>query len=82
MANLTKGFTHFYKQAFPDTKHKTFKILRKTYISYLNKVLGDKMMELSSHGSLKTLTTHYLDPEIAAKGLAMKIFGSLPQPNI
>ncbi|MEL4456947.1 site-specific integrase [Lutimonas vermicola] len=74
IANLSKGFTHFYKQAFPSKKRKTFKILRKTYLSYLNKAVGDDSIELSSHGSKKILSTHYIDAEVVAKGLTMKIF--------
>lgn len=74
IANLSKGFTHFYKQVFPDMKPKTFKILRKTYLSYLNKAVGDDSIELSSHSSMKILTTHYIDAEVVAKGLTMKIF--------
>ena len=68
MACLSRGFSHFYKQAFPDVESKT-------YLSYLNKAVGDDSIELSSHGSMKTLTKHYIDPEVVAKGQAMKIFG-------
>ena len=75
MSNLSKGFSHFYKQAFPEKELITFKILRKTYLSYLNKAVGEKTIELSSPGSMKTLTTHYIDAEVVAKGLTMKIFG-------
>lgn len=39
-----------------------------------SKELGDKSIELSSHGSMKILTTHYTDNEFIAKGLTMKIF--------
>jgi len=75
MSNLSKGFSHFYKQAFPEMELKTLKTLRKTYLSYLNKAVGDDSIQLSSHGSMKTLTKHYIDPEVVVKGLAMKIFG-------
>lgn len=74
MAALSKGFSHYYKQAFPEFKPAKFKILRKTYLSYLNKSAGDDMIELSSHGGMKVLNTHYLDAEIVAKGLSVKIF--------
>ena len=47
---------------------------KKTYLSYLNKAVGDDTIELSSHGDMKTLTTHYIDAEIVAKGLTMKMF--------
>lgn len=74
MACLSKGFSHFYKQAFPNLEPKKFKILRKTYLSYLNKAAGDDSIQLSSHGSMKTLNTHYVDAEVVAKGLTMKLF--------
>ena len=51
-----------------------FKILRKTYLSYLNKSIGDDSIGLSSHGSTKTLATHYIDSEVIAKGLSIKMF--------
>ena len=72
--SLSKGFSHYYNQAFPELKPKKFKTLRKTYLSYLNKSVGDDMIELSSHSGMKILDKHYLDPEIVAKGLAIKIF--------
>lgn len=71
---LSKGFSHYYNQAFPELKPKKFKTLRKTYLSYLNKSVGDEMIELSSHSGMKILDKHYLDPEIVAKGLRMRIF--------
>ncbi|WP_111308849.1 hypothetical protein [Confluentibacter sediminis] len=74
MAALSRGFSHYYKQAFPNEKPKKFKILRKTYLSYLHKSVGDDMIELSSHGNMKVLNKHYVDAEIVAKGLTMKIF--------
>jgi hypothetical protein len=66
--------SHSYKQAFTDSQTKKFKILRKTYLSYLNKVVGDDTIELSSHGNMKTLTTNYIDAEVVANGLTMKMF--------
>ena len=75
MADLSKGFSHYYKQAFPDEKPRKFKVLRKTYLSYLNKYVGNDTIELSSHGSMRTLNKHYVDAEVVAKGLTMKIFG-------
>jgi len=74
MAALSRGFTHYYKQAFTDVEPKQFKILRKTYLSYLNKSVGDDMIELSSHRSMKTLKKHYLDAEVVTKGLQMRMF--------
>ena len=64
----------FLKQVFPNIEYKKFKMLRKTYLSYLNKSVGDDMIELSSHRSMKTLKKHYLDAEVVAKGLTMRMF--------
>lgn len=74
MANLSKGFSHYYKQAYPNREGIKFKVLRKTYLTYLNKEVGKNMIELSSHGSMKTLQKHYIDEEIATRGLNMRIF--------
>jgi integrase len=74
MVALSKGFSHYYKQAFPEETSRKFKVLRKTYLSYLNKTVGDDMVELSSHGGMKTLKAHYIDAEVIAKGLTMNIF--------
>ncbi|WP_242121095.1 tyrosine-type recombinase/integrase [Aestuariivivens sediminicola] len=74
MSTLSRGFSHYYMQAFPDNKLKQFKVLRKTYISYLNKEVGDSVIELTSHGSMKVVNKHYVDAEVVAKGLTMKIF--------
>ena len=53
---------------------KKFRILRKPYLSYLNKTLGDDIIELSSHGNMKILNSHYIDKKVVANGLTMKIF--------
>jgi hypothetical protein len=74
MAALTKGFSHYYKQAFPDNKVKTLKVLRKTYLSYLIRGLGDDVVHFSSHSGVKVLEDHYFDKKLVAKGLKMKIF--------
>ena len=36
--------------------------------------LIDDTIELSSHGNMKTLTTHYIDAEVVTKGVSMKMF--------
>ena len=53
--SLSKSFTNFYKQAYPEAKPKTFKILRKTYMSYLNKAVGDDSIQSNSHGSKSSI---------------------------
>jgi hypothetical protein len=47
--------------------------LRKTYISHLNKVVGDKVYELTSHGGMGVLNKHYIDSEVVAKALKVRI---------
>jgi integrase len=75
MGNCTKAFTHYYKKAFPDRAHKTLGTLRKTYISYLNKSVGDDSIKYTSHSSLKVQKNHYIDKKLVVKGYDVKIFG-------
>ena len=51
-----------------------FKSLRKTYLSYLHKEVGDQMIELCSHSDIKVVKEHYLDKELTTKGGNIKIF--------
>ena len=74
MIQLTKSWTHYYKQAFPEKAVKPIRHLRKTFLSYLNVAVGDDMNKLSSHAGLKVLDDHYLDAEVTSKGANMKIF--------
>ena len=74
MVCLTKGFGHYYKQAFPEKKSVCFKVLRKTYLSYLNKAVGDKMIDFSSHSGMEVVKTHYLDKQLTAKVLKSRMF--------
>lgn len=74
MIQLTKSWTHYFKQAFPDRPNKPLKHLRKTYLSYLNLEVGDDMNKLSSHGGLKVLEDHYLDAEVTTRGANMRMF--------
>ena len=74
MIQLTKSWTHYFKQAFPDRPNKPLKHLRKTYLSYLNAEVGDDMGKLSSHSGIKVLKDHYLDAELVVKGAKMKMF--------
>lgn len=71
---ISKGFSHFYKQAFPNNELKQFKCLRKTYLSYLERAVGDDMIHLSSHSGKDVLEKHYLNPAIVTKGYEMTIF--------
>ena len=43
-------------------------------MSYLNKVVGDNMIDLSSHSGMEVVQRHYLDKELTAKGYEMEVF--------
>ncbi len=75
MSCCTKGFTHFYKQAFPEVPNKTLNVLRKTYLSYLGKELDENTVIFSSHKGMRVLEKHYFDKKIVTKGYDLKIFG-------
>jgi integrase len=74
MNALSKGFSHYFNQAFPDKKPMAFRVLRKTFLSFLNKAVGDDMIDLSSHSSMDVVSKHYLDKELVAKGRDMRMF--------
>ena len=70
---MTGGFSHYFKQAFPNRKHKR---LRKTYLSYLGKQVGDEVVHFSSHSGVKVLEKHYFDMKLVTKGLEVKMFSN------
>jgi len=73
--NCSRAFTHYFKEAFPDVKEpKQMKSLRKTFLTYLNKSVGDETPKFSSHSGIEVLEKHYLDKKIITKGLNMEIF--------
>jgi integrase len=78
MNNISKGFT-FYKNKAGITKDISLKHLRKTYISWVNQVMGISTGVLTSHSTEAVLNEHYLDPTILntiQKGvLEIKVFG-------
>jgi len=78
MNTLSKSFT-FYKNKAGITKNISLKHLRKTYISWVNRVMGKETGKLTSHTSDGVLEGHYLDPTIlnaVQKGmLNIKVFG-------
>lgn len=78
MNTLSKSFT-FYKNKSGVTKNISLKHLRKTYISWVNKVMGSDTRILTSHSTDGVLKEHYLDPTILdtiQKGmLNIKVFG-------
>lgn len=74
--NLSKGFTHFYKQLNTGREIR-FKHLRKTYLTYLNATIKRQTKLLSSHSSNEVLRRHYIDERLISKTIKkLKIFGS------
>ena len=66
MDNISKGFSHYYKQL--DTGDELqFKCLRKTYLRYLNAVMEGQTKKLSAHEGDQVLEDHYIDPRIVKK---------------
>ncbi len=78
MDALSKAFT-FYKDAVGIKKDISMRNLRKTYISWVHNVMGEKTGLLTSHSTYKVLTSHYIDKSIISaidKGAQeIKIFG-------
>ena len=81
MSRLTKSFT-YYKKAAKINKNITLKNLRKTYISWVNQVMGNQTGTLTSHSTGEVLDKYYLDPTILSTietgALKIKIFGENP----
>jgi integrase len=78
MNTLSKSFT-FYKNKAGIEKNISLKHLRKTYISWVNQVMGNETRVLTSHSTNGVLVEHYLDPTILntiQRGmLDIKVFG-------
>lgn len=74
---LSKSFSHYWKSTGIN-KDYSLKNLRKTYFTWMNRVLGDETKILSSHSTDGVLKKYYLDPKILSvikKGaLEIKIF--------
>ena len=79
MNNLSKAFTH-YKKACKIEKQVSMKNLRKTYISWVNAVLGKDTGLVTSHSDYQVIKDFYLDPTIISaieKGaMEIKVFGT------
>ena len=79
MDRISKSFAH-YKEQSGIEKEVSLKILRKTYLSWVNAVMMKDTRILSSHASNEVLDKYYLDPTIlnaVEKGvLEIKIFGT------
>ncbi|MFI5220002.1 MAG: tyrosine-type recombinase/integrase [Bacteroidia bacterium] len=74
--DLTRGFTHFYKQ-LNTGRELTFKCLRKTYITNLSIFMGgNNAKAISGHSNDEVIERHYLAKETLAKvARGFKIFG-------
>jgi integrase len=74
---LSKSFTHYWKSTGINKVY-SLKNLRKTYFTWVNRVMGDDTKLLSSHSSKEVLKKYYLDSKLSsviAKGAAeIKIF--------
>lgn len=74
---LSKSFTHYWKST-GIKKDYSLKNLRKTYFTWVNRVMGDDTKIVSSHSTNDVLKRFYLDPKLSsviAKGAAeIKIF--------
>jgi integrase len=74
---LSKSFTHYWKSTGIN-KDYSLKNLRKTYFTWMDRVMGDETKILSSHSTDGVLKKYYLDPKLSsviAKGAAeIKIF--------
>lgn len=73
---LTRGFSHYYKQ-LETGKNKTFKNLRKSYITSLYDKMGDKAMLITGHSNISTLKKNYLAIEALSK--SAKEFEMFPE---
>ncbi len=76
MENLSKGFSHFYKQLNTD-KDLQLKSLRKTYLTYLSATMSGDAKKLSSHTTDEVLQKNYIDQKVVSKAIKeLDIFSS------
>jgi integrase len=78
MNNLSKAFSHYRKNA-GITKDISLKNLRKTYITWMQNVLGKQTGLVTSHHSNDVIDKYYIDPTILPAiekaALNMRVFG-------
>jgi len=79
MNDLSKAFTHYLKESGVD-KEVSLKNLRKTYITWVNRVMGKNTGILTSHGGEQVLKDYYLDGKILSAieeaALKVRVFGA------
>jgi len=68
MDNLSKGFSHFYKQ-LNTGRELQLKSLRKTYLTYLSSAMSGDTKKLSSHTTDDVLQKHYIDNKVVSKAV-------------
>ena len=78
MDRLSKSFTH-YKKGTGITKDISLKNLRKTYITWVNQVMGGQTGLITSQSN-QVIDKYYLDPTVLTAiergALEIKVFGS------
>ena len=78
MNDLSKAFTH-YKKGAGIEKNISLKSLRKTYITWVNRVMEGETGLLTSHSTGKVLQDYYIDKKVLTAieeaTLKIKIFG-------
>lgn len=79
MNDMSKAFTH-YRKAAGVNNDVSLKTLRKTYITWVNKVMGKSTGLLTGHSGEQVLKDHYIDSlvlnNIEKAALEIKIFGT------
>lgn len=75
---ISKSFTH-YKNGAGIDKDVSLKNLRKTYITWVNQVMGNETGLITSHSTQEVLERHYIDPKVLSAiergALEIKVFG-------
>lgn len=79
MNDLSKAFSHYLNEAGVE-KEVSLKNLRKTYITWVNRVMGKNTGILTSHGGEQVLKDYYLDSKILSAieeaVLKVRVFGA------
>lgn len=79
MDALSKSFTHYVKHSNIE-KEVSLKNLRKTYITWVNRSLGNNTGLITSHAGNKVLEDHYIDEKVLTAiqeaTLNMRVFGA------
>ncbi len=78
MDRISKSFSH-YKNGAGIDKVVSLKNLRKTYITWVNQVMGNETGLITSHSTQEVLERHYIDPKVLTAiergALEIKVFG-------